>query len=131
MLGPRRFLSRRSLKFMKTDGKIHRRAWRNPRNPLAAPLFSRIGRWIEFLKLTGAGPESGWLKYYGGGKRLAVRTEANDLRVMLTRRRVVGAKAMGAIGEQADVEGAFESGPPSFVEPEERPGGEVDESTWL
>jgi len=42
----------------------------------------RIGHWIEFRKIDGDGPDSGWLKYYGNGKRVAKRTAANDIAIM-------------------------------------------------
>ena len=52
-------------------------------------LRFRIGPWIEFKKLDGDGPESGWLKYYANGKRLAKRTAANELRVIVVEAAIV------------------------------------------
>ena len=73
--------------------------------------------------MSGSGPETGWLKYYGSGRRLATRTAQNDLCVMQTNREIVASRAMEAVGEGGDVEAAFTAGGPAFVEPDERPGG--------
>jgi hypothetical protein len=56
----------------------------------------RIGPWIEFKKLDGDGPESGWLKYYANGKRLAKRTAANELRVIVVEAAVVPQHVRGS-----------------------------------
>eukprot|EP00435_Cladocopium_sp_Y103_P044397 s2270_g12.t1 len=58
----------------------------------------RIGPWIEFKKLDGDGPDSGWLKYYANGKRLAKRTSANELRVIVVDAAVVPQNVVTASG---------------------------------
>ena len=49
---------------------------------MLSPHLKRIGSWIQFEKIDGDGPDEGWLKYYGQGKRLAKRTAANDIAIM-------------------------------------------------
>lgn len=51
-----------------------------------------MGSWIEFEKLNGSGPSSGWLKYYAGGRRVAKRA-ANGLRIMIVDAKVVPKEA--------------------------------------
>lgn len=54
----------------------------------SAAHLTRMGSWIEFEKLKGSGPSSGWLKYYASGKRVAKRA-ANGLRIMIVDAKVV------------------------------------------
>ena len=48
---------------------------------------------MEFKKLDGEGAPSGWMRYYGNGRRLATRTAANELRIMLINAAVVPEEA--------------------------------------
>ena len=59
---------------------------------------SRIGSWIQFEKIDGDGPDEGWPKYYGQGKRLAKRTAANDIAIMQSNFGIVPNEAQGNPG---------------------------------
>ena len=48
---------------------------------------------MEFEKLEGEGAASGWMRYYGNGRRLAKRTAANELRIIVIDAAVVPEQA--------------------------------------
>eukprot|EP00437_Effrenium_voratum_P004130 CAMPEP_0181423132 /NCGR_PEP_ID=MMETSP1110-20121109/13972_1 /TAXON_ID=174948 /ORGANISM="Symbiodinium sp., Strain CCMP421" /LENGTH=1183 /DNA_ID=CAMNT_0023546251 /DNA_START=81 /DNA_END=3632 /DNA_ORIENTATION=- len=82
----------------------------------------RIGPWMEFKKLDGEGAASGWMRYYGNGRRLATRTAANELRIMLINAAVVPEEAMGAIcsgGDKTRTKKAFKYKFKKYVEIED------------
>ena len=62
---------------------------------MLSPNLKRIGSWIQFEKIDGDGPDEGWLKYYGQGKRLAKRTAANDIAIMQSNFGIVPNEALG------------------------------------
>ncbi|CAK9011218.1 Calpain-15 (Small optic lobes homolog) [Durusdinium trenchii] len=67
----------------------------------------RIGSWIKFKKLTGSGPETGWLSYYDGqgGERVAKRDPEEHFRFMSWRVSIDPRQVMEAITGDVGKEG--------------------------
>ncbi|CAJ1328154.1 unnamed protein product [Effrenium voratum] len=79
----------------------------------------RIGSWIRFKKLTGSGPEEGWLCYYNAGERVAKRDPDEQLRFMSWKVSIDPKQVMGAVGKGSSTTKCFKHNFSKFVYPGE------------